>query len=79
MATIAVLGTLDSKGHEHAFVADAIRRMGHLPLLIDAELVDRDDVRMFELGGDLGLLDEAEHGGLVAGFILMLLLDVALT
>lgn len=36
MATIAVLGTLDSKGHEHAFVADAIRRMGHLPLLIDA-------------------------------------------
>lgn len=36
MATIAVLGTLDSKGHEHAFVADAIRRMGHQPLLIDA-------------------------------------------
>ena len=36
MATIAVLGTLDSKGHEHAFVADAIRRMGHLPLLVDA-------------------------------------------
>lgn len=36
MATIAVLGTLDSKGHEHAFTADVIRRLGHEPLLIDA-------------------------------------------
>ena len=35
MATIAVLGTLDSKGHEHAFVAGEITRHGHTPLLID--------------------------------------------
>ncbi|NOY42910.1 MAG: UPF0261 family protein [Planctomycetes bacterium] len=35
MATIAVLGTLDTKGHEHAFVADLIREHGHKPLLID--------------------------------------------
>ncbi|WP_193214779.1 Tm-1-like ATP-binding domain-containing protein [Luteolibacter marinus] len=35
MATIAVLGTLDSKGAEHAFVADRIRECGHTPLLID--------------------------------------------
>ncbi len=35
MATIAVLGTLDTKGHEHAFVADEIRRLGHQPLLMD--------------------------------------------
>ncbi|YCM46841.1 Tm-1-like ATP-binding domain-containing protein (plasmid) [Verrucomicrobiaceae bacterium 227] len=33
--TIAVLGTLDSKGHEHAFVADLIRQKGHDVLLID--------------------------------------------
>ncbi|MFT6181864.1 MAG: hypothetical protein ACI9NQ_001496 [Paracoccaceae bacterium] len=33
--TIAVLGTLDSKGHEHAFVADLIRKNGHEVLLID--------------------------------------------
>ncbi len=33
--TIAVLGTLDSKGEEHAFVADLIRKRGHTPLLID--------------------------------------------
>lgn len=35
MATIAVLGTLDSKGEEHAFVAELIRRRGHHALLID--------------------------------------------
>lgn len=36
MHTIAVLGTLDTKGAEHAFVADAIRAAGCRPLLIDA-------------------------------------------
>lgn len=35
MATIAVLGTLDTKGPEHAYVADLIRARGHHPLLID--------------------------------------------
>jgi uncharacterized protein (UPF0261 family) len=35
VATIAVLGTLDTKGHEHAFVAEAIRARGHRALLID--------------------------------------------
>ena len=35
MATIAVLGTLDTKGHEHAYVAEIIRSRGHQTLLID--------------------------------------------
>ncbi len=35
MATIAVLGTLDSKGEEHAFVAALIHRFGYDTLLID--------------------------------------------
>jgi uncharacterized protein (UPF0261 family) len=35
MATIAVLGTLDSKGEEHAYVANLIRARGHEALLID--------------------------------------------
>ena len=35
MATIAVLGTFDTKGEEHAFVADQIRRRGHNTLTID--------------------------------------------
>ncbi|MEI6712655.1 MAG: Tm-1-like ATP-binding domain-containing protein [Verrucomicrobiota bacterium] len=35
MATIAVLGTLDTKGTEHKFVADYIEHLGHKALLID--------------------------------------------
>ncbi len=35
MKTIAVLGTLDSKGAEHAFVAERIRAAGHRAILID--------------------------------------------
>src|SRR2546426_4979522 len=35
MATIAVLGTMDSKGVEHAFVAERIRERGHQALIID--------------------------------------------
>lgn len=35
MATIAVLGTLDTKGHEHGYVAELIRQRGHQTLIID--------------------------------------------
>ena len=35
MAHIAVLGTFDTKGEEHAFVAAQLRSRGHTPLLID--------------------------------------------
>ncbi len=35
MATIAILGTMDTKGEEHAFVAEQIRRRGHQVLVID--------------------------------------------
>jgi uncharacterized protein (UPF0261 family) len=35
MPTIAVLGTFDTKGAEHAFVAAALRRQGFATLLID--------------------------------------------
>jgi uncharacterized protein (UPF0261 family) len=36
MPTIAILGTFDSKGPEHAFLADQIRASGYQTLLIDA-------------------------------------------
>ena len=42
--TIAVLGTLDSKGHEHQFVADLIKKNGHEPLLIDVGSGDEPQV-----------------------------------
>ena len=35
MATIAILGTMDSKGEEHAYLADALRKRGHKTLVID--------------------------------------------
>ena len=35
MATIAVIGTMDSKGFEHQFVADILKKRGHSTLLID--------------------------------------------
>lgn len=35
MATIAVLGTLDTKGFEHGYVAELIRQRGHQTLVID--------------------------------------------
>ncbi len=40
MPTIAVLGTLDSKGPEHAFIANLLRAAGHTPLLIDVGSLD---------------------------------------
>src|SRR5687767_2178162 len=36
MPTIAVLGTFNTKGEEHAFLAESIRQNGFVPLLIDA-------------------------------------------
>ncbi len=40
MATIAVLGTMDTKGEEHAFVAKCIQRRGHQVLVIDVGTLD---------------------------------------
>lgn len=44
MATIAILGTLDSKGAEHEFIAEMIRDRGHVPLLIDVGTGDKPTV-----------------------------------
>ncbi len=39
MATIAVLGTFDTKGEEHSYIADLIRQRGHRALLIDVGIL----------------------------------------
>ena len=53
MGTIAVLGTFDTKGHEHAFLAGIIRSAGHEALLIDVGTTNRPqvppDVRVTEI------------------------------
>lgn len=41
MATIAILGTMDTKGEEHAFVAEQIRRKGHRTLVIDVGALEK--------------------------------------
>ena len=40
MSTIAILGTMDTKGEEHAFVAEQIKRRGHQVLVIDTGTLD---------------------------------------
>lgn len=45
MKTIAVLGTLDSKGEEHAYVADIIRSRGFRVLMIDVGSLEPPTVR----------------------------------
>ena len=69
--TIAVLGTLDSKGHEHAFVADLIRKKGHDVLLIDLGTGDAPqvtpDVSRFDVAASIGLdlqtlIDKQDRG-----------------
>jgi len=45
MATVAVLGTLDSKGEEHGFVAEQIRKRGHAVLLIDTGTLEPPTVK----------------------------------
>ena len=59
MATIAVLGTLDTKGREHAFVAERIRSRGHDVLLIDvgtgAEPVVAADISRADVAAAAGL------------------------
>ena len=61
--TIAVLGTLDSKGEEHAFVADLIRAKGHTPLLIDVgtggDPTIQPDISRFEVAAAAGIDLEA--------------------
>lgn len=59
MATIAVLGTMDTKGEEHAFVAEQIRQRGHKVLIIDAGTLDgpklKPDITRTEVAAAAGI------------------------
>jgi uncharacterized protein (UPF0261 family) len=64
MATIAILGTMDTKGEEHAFVAEQIKARGHQILVIDVGTLEppklKPDIVREEIakaaGVDLGAL-----------------------
>jgi uncharacterized protein (UPF0261 family) len=59
MATIAVLGTFDTKGEDHGFVADLIRARGHRPFLIDVGTLEPARIQP-----DLSREDVARAGGI---------------
>lgn len=59
MATIAVLGTLDSKGEEHGFVADLIKAKGH-----EVKLIDLGTGGPAQLDPDYSRFDVAASAGL---------------
>jgi len=58
MATIAILGTMDTKGEEHAFVAEQIRQRGHTTLVIDTGTLEPP-----KLKADITRLDVAAAAG----------------
>ena len=64
MKTIAILGTLDTKGEEHSFVAELIHQRGHRTLLIDTgtqgEPTVKPDVSRSELVGNQAFTDRGE-------------------
>lgn len=59
MATIAILGTFDTKGDEHGFVADLVRQRGHSTLLIDVGTLAppklKPDIRREEVAAAAGV------------------------
>ncbi len=59
MATIAILGTMDTKGQEHAFVADQIKKRGHRVLVIDVGTLEeprlKPDVTRQEVAAAAGI------------------------
>ena len=67
MATIAVLGTMDTKGEEHGFVAEQIQKRGHNVLIIDTGTLEppklRPDVTRDEVAAFIGQLQETESDG----------------
>lgn len=58
MANIALLGTMDTKGDEHGFVAQEIRRQGHKPVVIDVGSLEEP-----RLKPDIGREEVARAGG----------------
>ncbi len=59
MATIVVFGTLDTKGAVHQFIAERIRRQGHVVLLVDVSLRGRAQV-----AADLGRSEVLRRAGM---------------
>jgi len=66
VATIAILGTLDTKGAEHAFVAEQIRARGHQTLVIDVGSLGEPGLRPDVRRAEVAKAAEADAGALAA-------------
>src|SRR4051794_3288301 len=75
MATIAILGTMDTKGEEHRFVAEQIRKKGHRTLVMDVGTLEnpvlKPDITRLEIAEAAGvelakLVEKRDRGEAVA-------------
>ncbi len=66
MPTIAILGTLDTKGAEHAFVAEQIRARGHQTLVIDVGSLGEPGLQPDISRAEVAKAAEADAGALAA-------------
>ncbi len=66
MATIAVLGTFDTKGEEHGYVAELIRARGHHTLLVDVGALDAPRVQPDVLRTEIASAAGADLAAIVA-------------
>ena len=65
MPTIAILGTMDTKGEEHAFVADQIRLRGHRVLIIDTGTLEEPKLKP-DISKLQGLMKDMKKGDTMA-------------
>src|SRR6266568_397943 len=66
MPTIVILGTLDTKGAEHAFVAEQIRARGHQTLVIDVGSLGEPGLQPDISRAEVAKAAEADAGALAA-------------
>jgi len=66
VATFAILGTLDTKGAEHAFVTDQIRSRGHQTLVIDVGSLGKPGMRPDVNRVEVAKAAEVDAGALAA-------------
>ncbi len=62
--TILLVGTLDTKGHEYAYLRNLIQRRGHRTLVMDASVFDSEaTARAAQLSPDIDARQVALAGG----------------
>jgi uncharacterized protein (UPF0261 family) len=67
MATVVLVGTLDTKGHEYAFMRDRLREAGVDVLLVDAGVLGEPQVQADVPREEVARAGGADHAELVSG------------